>query len=761
MIWSHPHESQFYFWVAVVLVGLLFVACRFASRPIARTRSIIVLRAAVLGMLLLVLLNPVRIQNVKRAGPEPTAVFLVDASRSMSLESPISRLEAVDRLIRRADERLSADRRPAIQKYRFGRELTAIADNEKAGLATADETRLIGALEQLPGRFADALPFGVFVFSDGRSTEHDGLESTVKAYRALKVPIHVAPVGDEKISGDVAVQDIDAPRSARAGTRVPVRVTVRSRGFGGRRTELSIRAAADPRGRALATLPLTLAEGEQAHELVIETDQAKGALFAMVAPLAGEAIEANNRVPFQIAPRDDTLRVLYMEGTPNQEYRFLNDALQEDPSIQCVSLYVDNPYEVRPTLHRVNNRGLGFPTTRQELLDFDIVICSDIKRSAFTPQQLEWTVELVGKRGGGFAMVGGETSFGSGGWDQTVWDGLIPVDMRASGRSSGEYHIGQFGINVPSPVAEHPIWKIVDEPMRNRDVLSQMPRFRGTNLTERLKPAATVLGFSDRSLGGAGIVPIFSCQTFGRGRTFAMATDSTGGWGKDFERYWGVGDNRYFRKFWRNVVRWLAENRDGSSRRLSIETDKVVYRPGQPIKLTARAYDDELVETDRYQLVASLHSPIEVESETTGPAFTNLVPQLQDKTYRGELTAPTASEIREGPGSTVHPLRLDVAARDGGQETASSSLEIQVIDDPAEFRDPRPDRARLVELARSTGGQVIDDAEQLVALLGRDQNVSVEVFVRRSPVWDTPVLWFVVMGLLSAEWIVRRRMGLA
>ena len=152
-------------------------------------------------------------------------------------------------------------------------------------------------------------------------------------------------------------------------------------------------------------------------------------------PLPHEAIAANNRVPFQITPRTDKLRVIYMEGTPAQEYRFIQDALQEDPNIKCVSMYVDNQYVAQQRLHRVDDPRLGFPTTREELLSYDVVICSDIARASFTPEQLDWTVELVNKRGGGFVMIGGHTSFGSGGWDQTVWDGLIPVDM--SGRGTG------------------------------------------------------------------------------------------------------------------------------------------------------------------------------------------------------------------------------------------------------------------------------------------------------------------------------------
>ena len=121
-----------------------------------------------------------------------------------------------------------------------------------------------------------------------------------------------------------------------------------------------------------------------------------------------------------------------------------------------------------------------------------------------------------------------------------------------------------------------------------------------------MKPGATVLGLSDRPLPLAGIMPVFACQPFGRGRTFAMTTDTTCGWGRDFESEWGEGDNRYFRKFWRNVVKWLGENSIGGTQRLRIETDKVIYRPGQPIQVVAHAYDDKLEETGKYRIFARL-----------------------------------------------------------------------------------------------------------------------------------------------------------
>ena len=126
-------------------------------------------------------------------------------------------------------------------------------------------------------------------------------------------------------------------------------------------------------------------------------------------------------------------------------------------------------------------------------------------RGSVPREQLDWTVELVSKRGGGFVMIGGNASFGSGGWDQTLWDGLIPVDMSGHGAGDSEFAVSAFKVEIPTDVVDHPIWRIVEDPQRNREILARMPMFTGTNLIDRLKPAATLLGRSDRLLEQADV----------------------------------------------------------------------------------------------------------------------------------------------------------------------------------------------------------------------------------------------------------------
>src|SRR5262249_25415565 len=224
-----------------------------------------------------------------------------------------------------------------------------------------------------------------------------------------------------------------------------------------------------------------------------------------------------------------------------------------------------------------------------------------------------------------------------------------------------------------------------DGAVGKRAILEKMPTLYGCNLVDHLKPGATILGLSDRPLLSVGRAPIFSCQAFGRGRTFAMLTDTTPDWGVDFERIWGEGDNRYFRKFWRNVARWLGENSVGD-RRLLVETDKVFYRPGQEIQVPAQAFDEKLSATDAYRVVARLRSPGEGESPPIDPTATDLVSQPGDRAYRGKLSAPPTGEILADPGSTVRELAVDVLALEGDRVAARSGAVVQVVDDPAEFR---------------------------------------------------------------------------
>jgi uncharacterized membrane protein len=634
--WFRPYSGWTYLWLGLALLAVVVLARAWAISPRLKSLWLFLPRLAVFGVLLLILSNPVQRSELQLPSQPASVVYLVDCSRSMALDEPISRLDRARQMIQSVDSAVAGNERPRFQLFRFGRDLASAAD--VAQLHPVEEaSNLAHALENLPGRFLDELPRALFVFSDGTFEKSYSAAKLADIYRRLGLPVHVVPLGDTRVRGDVAIQDLIVPRQADANVKVPIRVTLRSQGFEGQRVQVQI-LAADRRPQVpLVSLPVTLSGDTQPVELVLESNPDLGELLLHVPVLDGEVISSNNQVPFRLAARSRKIRVLYMEGTMSNEYQWVHNALVEDKDIECLSMIVDQQYVERPRLMRVNDPYKGFPATREELLEYDCVICSDISLGAFTREQLEWTVELVAKRGGGFAMVGGITSFGAGGWDQTAWDKLIPVDMSGGALGRGWlYH--NFRAVVPQEAQTHPIWRILEDPDENRKALNQIPLFTGTNYIQRLKPAATVLAVSRESIPGINApMTVMACESYGRGRTFAMAPDTTADWGKYFESQWGVQDNRYFRKFWRNVVRWLVENSVGG-RRLVVETDRLIYRPGQTVEITAQAFDNELHETIDYHLTAQL-VPEGQEAGSTSNVSALLIPNSGALSYAGQISA--------------------------------------------------------------------------------------------------------------------------
>lgn len=751
MHWQPLYPTITYVLVATAIVGVLVAARSMSVAPKNRWWLLLALRGALLFALLALLLNPIDRRETQLPPRPPSVTMLVDCSQSMALGIGRSRIDRVKSAIQAASSSLPAESATQVQLFRFGQRLTKVPSLAELN-ADDDASRLSEALDKLPSRIAAEQPRAVVLFSDGAVEDSPKLNEIVESYRDLDIPVHTYLPDVDDLRGDVAITHLAIPTRVADGDKATVRTVVESRGFAGQRVVLTVRPADRPNATPLASLPITLRDGATPAELVVTVDGSMGELALQVPLSRGEAVDSNNAIRFRLGDRDNKLNVLYMEGTAGSEYRWIRDGLQEDPQIRCVSMVLNNQYAQRPSLQRVDDRYRGFPATRSELFKYDVVICSDIPRGAFTPEQIAWTVDLVSKRGGGFAMVGGHTSFGSGGWDRTPWEQLIPFDM--TGRR--DYLTQSFRVDVPSAAESHPIWKLLDDPVKNRQALDSMPQFLGTNLISRVKPAATLLGQSKSSLSRVGVMPVFASETFGRGRTFAMASDSTAYWGRYFESQWGEGDNRYFRKFWRNVVRWLAENSQASERRLIVRSDKVIYSVDEVIQIRAEAFDEQLETTTGYRLTAEVTSPdadLQPDVKETTSVELDVLPDLDQ--YVAEIPAMLPKAMFDS-SQPMQAIQVVVKAWDGEEVVATNALDLQLIQDSNEWLNPQSKPALLRKVADSGGGKLISDQNQLSQLLSSFDSAPGEVLVHTLPLWDHPLLWTALLGMLAIDWTVRR-----
>ncbi len=211
-----------------------------SGRPVALARRpvLVCLRLAILGILGLIIINPVR--RVETPGPveRPRLFYLLDTSASMALGKGATRWEQAVRTLRDADSSRDGRGGAQVSAFRFGSRLAAVntdfwrpaaAEPIRQGAAGAalaaeparanepppaptDSDSLLGAaLEALAGRFGSTAPQALVVLSDGRASDAERALAIARAYGRNKLPIHVLEVGEDGAGGDVALVSMVAP----------------------------------------------------------------------------------------------------------------------------------------------------------------------------------------------------------------------------------------------------------------------------------------------------------------------------------------------------------------------------------------------------------------------------------------------------------------------------------------------------------------------------------------------------------------------
>jgi hypothetical protein len=232
------------------------------------------------------------------------------------------------------------------------------------------------------------------------------------------------------------------------------------------------------------------------------------------------------------------------------------------------------------------------------------------------------------------------------------------------------------------------------------------------------------------------------------------------------------------------VVYWLSENSSTGRRRLLAETDKRLYRPGEPIVLRARAFDENASPTLDYRVAVTVEprssteavsddSPLRRPSLAGGvdavSAQAPLLPWSEEfelsressaKTYSATLPIANSKSLPAG-ATLTQGLRFELTAYESNIQVDGSSLDVQVLDDPTEQQNPLPDHDLLRRLADQSGGKVLGGAHDLSAMLEQLPTVVGPPEVNATPAWSRWPLLSALITLLAIEWAWRRYLGLA
>lgn len=643
-----------------------------------------------------------------------------------------------------------------------------------------NRSSLGSALDAALARAAARPVAGVIILSDGRSTDQLS-RATLRKLASDRIPVFSFPLGSALPQTDYLIRQVIAPPSAFLSDIVPVQVALQRTGATSATAEVKLRLIDSATNATLDEKTVRFAPGstnpDQPVTLSARPDTpGPRAWTVRLEPAGPDLLPQNNEARLALALVDRPLRVLYIDGYPRWEYRFLKNILAREKSVSFAS-----------TLLAVGRRYLqegdedldAIPSTAQEWAKWDVVMLGDVRPDVFTDQQLAQLKDRVARGGAGLLWIAGEGAVPTA-WRTTPLGDLLPMSF-----SQGEASIRSFARDVllrPTPLADAlGIMRLEDSPANPNSAadsaaaaLAQASPFWPQALSDpantwarlrwvqniepsTLKPAVETLAVAQTiEIGEAERPrpsPAVLTMRFGAGRIIYVATDEIWRW-----RY-GRGD-QYPERFYLQLLRLLGResvSRSGKPAVLAISPERIDL--GQPARVSAEIVDQVLVENPPASLTVRItraQSPTAAD-EPVEPITLNLRPEWQGAASTNQRLAYVATFVAPATGRYTATLTDALLSTTPTTPTDPITAEAEVLLADDEQRQPETDHPLLAQLSTATGGSVLSesDLKNLDRLLPR-RELRTTGIAQEHTLWDTPAALLLILVLLTVEWVGRR-----
>ena len=765
--------------LAAATLGVLFyLKAQTVKQPRLKV-ALACFRGLLLLLFMLILAEPVLELRVA-THPKPWLWMLIDGSASMAIEdeqpSPTGstgdatirkpRVEQLREILKQEDQNIVArlsekfrlraflfDRPGEVRPLNLGEADGTKPDPAKLAeqLTTDGQVTALGdAFNDLRERYSAQKPAGIVLFSD--YNKNAGLP-TVESAARLDVPLYTVGFGP-KTALDVAV-DLQAPLLMKKGEQSELRVSLRSEQPEGR--SVSIKLSAHPIGTAAKAKTIgekTVTLDGEVVELPFPFNPDETGRFEFVVeatPLQGETIVDNNRAEREVNIRDDFLHLTFADYEPNWEWRFIKEVFHRD---KLVGMRGFRTFlrSADPKVRQTNELFLPSLTPpRAEFFVNDVIFLGDMPGTSLSTRFCEMLKEFVDKFGGGLVILAGP-NFGPGELAATPLVDMLPVRVIPGAKAVDAGNM-PFTPTLTAAAADYDFMQLSPDPVENRNLWTRLGPLSWHQPTAGVHDQARVLleHPTAKCADGKTPQPILAIRRYGKGEVIYIATNET--W--RLRREYG---ETYYRKFWGQMIHRLGLSHAlGNQKRFVVRTDRRAYRAGDRAVVTVEAYDKN-------------YEPLTVA-------------KLSQPHLAGELILPGASDVNAATpaGDLRRPLRLS-PLREGVFETEFEVQEageyvVRVLDPladeqidvsfrvtnlSAERRSAVRDVALQLELANlpseryGVTGKAYETSEvgrMVEEIFVPDET---ESFPERIALWNTWFAFWLIIGLMLVEWLLRK-----
>ena len=736
------------------------------------------LRGAAIVVVLFCLFRPLLLLSA--AVPQRNYVgVLIDDSRSMQIADvdagdarPQTRADIVRHLVAGPDSaiRQALSDRFLVRYFRFAAGAQRIASPESVTF-NGGQTRLGDAIEHARQEL-EAVPLsGLVVFTDGADNARTPLGDELLSLRARSVPVFTVGLGRERFDKDIEIRRVETARTTLKGSAIVADVLVKQRGYGGQKVPLVV----EDEGRVIASQAVTLPnDGDLAPVRVHVALNEPGprTLSFRIGAQQGEQVTQNNAQQALVVVRDRREKLLYVEGEPRSEMAFLRRAIAGDSNLQVVTLQrtAENKF-LRIDVDNGDELAGGFPKTREELFRYRAIILGSVDAALFTRDQLQAIADFVSVRGGGLLLLGGRHAFGEGGYTSTPLAPVMPVVIGGDAVPDSLTFLADLKAQLTPAGAASAAAQVAATEEKSSERWRTLPSVTTVNRIRGLKPGAVVLLNGIVPEGGRveayGEVvrryeqPVLVYQRYGRGVAIALPIQDTFLWQMQTPL-----EDQTFATFWRQLLRWLASDVPD---RVTVSAATDVVGPREPITLNGIVADSAFVMRNDARVVAHVTTPSGATRDVSMEWAVD-----RDGEYRATFTPDEAgvyeigvqADLAGGRGALAR--RAPASAGRAGTpatapEGASQPVYVRVASESevgqeffaAEMRAPL-----LKRISQETGGRFY--TPETVSSLPEDITLSKRgvTVVNQMDLWDMPIIFLLLVGLVTGEWAYRKKRGL-